>query len=204
MVRKNSSLYRIITLVSLVSLVLATGLACRAVSELPNLDQQTEPTSTPLPSATIAPLPSPTTVPTLAPEAEASPTPGSDEGELESDMEELSGTLEAEMTEASDMGVIPLGTPYLESSYRGVPIYPNAQNVTEANEALTFFTDDSISDVWAFYKDAMPAEDWTFIGGDTESESAVVALYNKGEQFATIAITPDFLGGKTMVIMSVQ
>ena len=150
--------------------LLFSALACRAVSGPAPM----QPPAEVRPAATMAPLPSVTSKPVEPLQAEASETP------------EMLPTVPAEATLElpdalpTDMSILPMGTPYLEDSYHGVPLMPGAQNPSEDNGTLTFTTQASVDETLKFYQDALKADGWQFLGGDVENPDSKVAIYTKG------------------------
>ncbi len=175
-------------------ILLFSALACRAVSGI----GAAEPTVTAYPSATMRPLPTVTPKPAQDRQELASPTP------VTAPTESAEATLEVPVTLPTDMSIIPMGTPYLEDSFHGVPVMPGAQNPSEENDTLTFTTQASIDETLKFYQDALKADGWQFLGGDVETPESKMAIYTKGDRTATIAIMPNPMNpGETMVFLAV-
>jgi hypothetical protein len=178
----------------IVIILLVSSLACRAATDL----IQPESSITPAATATLAPLPTAALQPTPTSEQELAPT-----ADPEPDITataELPENLDAALTE---MPFLPMGTPFMDDSYKSIPIMPGAENATETEGALTFSIDQSTEDVLAFYKQAMPEDGWEYLGGNTEDSNGIVVIFTKGDKVATIAIMSNPMVAGTMVIIAV-
>ena len=181
--------------------VLLSVLACRAAGGI----SQAEPTVTAYPSATMRPLPTITLKPAGPSGGIASPTPVPPVAEPTEAILELPEGLPTEMNLLpTEIAILPMGTPYLDDSFRGVPVMPGALNPSEDNDTLTFTTPASVADVLNFYQGELEADGWEYLGGDVETPESKMMIYTKGDKIATIAIMPSPTNpAETMVFIAV-
>jgi hypothetical protein len=88
------------------------------------------------------------------------------------------------------------------SSWKGIPIMPEATNYEEIEDGVTYTVTASLSDVDSFYSTQMEDLGWTFLYRDDSTEGYLMLIYQKGSVNAGIGAIED--GDQCLVILGVS
>jgi hypothetical protein len=86
----------------------------------------------------------------------------------------------------------------------GVPMYPDATDVTQFGTMTTFTVADDVDTVNTFYQDALEAAGWALDGEPTVTEDTAMSSWSKDEQTLNLMISSSDGGATTSVVVILE
>jgi len=86
----------------------------------------------------------------------------------------------------------------------GIPMYPDATEVTKFGTMTSFSAADDVATVNAFYEDALSAAGWEVEGEPTEMEDTVMSTWAKDGQTLTLMISSEDDGASSSVVVMLE
>jgi hypothetical protein len=109
----------------------------------------------------------------------------------------LLGTVQAMATAGVNFGQAPADIPLVNVQ--------NIVNFAGSDQLVTYSTNLDYDTVLAFYKEAMPKQDWSAVTqGSVENKDSAILKYAKGDRLATVTLSVNPIDNKAIVVILVQ
>ena len=166
-------------------------------TSLPTQTFTPSPTSTPIPTATSTPTatPTPTMTPTPKPTNTFTPSPTATKI-----LPTATKTFTPEPVTPT-IAALPLPTGAPASSWRGIPIMPNAISGGEEQDVYSYIVKATVKQVQDFYDREMPEVDWQPFATGTGETGNLLLMYQKDSKITTIGVIKQ---GDVTYVMIVQ